>query len=115
MTKMIKPADGTNATSVKPQIQKCNISVTRMLKKVHAWLITYWKNREQIFFESMHCLFFDCQQTTPATTKDRRRQPPPSWQEKREQGKRHQERRRQLQLPKRKNQQAYNRMTRGTK
>jgi hypothetical protein len=28
-----------------------------MLNLAPAWLITKWKNREQMFFESMHCLF----------------------------------------------------------
>jgi hypothetical protein len=42
-----------------------------MLKQAPAWLITYWKNRGQMFFESMHCLFFDDrQQTTRKTTEE---------------------------------------------
>jgi hypothetical protein len=28
-----------------------------MLKQAPTWLITYWENREQMFFKSMHCLF----------------------------------------------------------
>jgi hypothetical protein len=56
-----------------------------MLNQAPTWLITYWKNREQMFFESMHYLFFDDhQQTTCTTTDDRRRPPPSSWQQQEE-------------------------------
>jgi hypothetical protein len=70
------------------------------------------ENREQMFFESMHCLFFDDRQQTTCITKDDRRRPPPSsWQqqeEKERQRKSKRKRRRELPSPKRKNQQAHN-------
>jgi hypothetical protein len=72
------------------------------IEKGPSLLITYWKSKEQMFFESMHCLFCDNhQQTTPITTEDRRQAPPP-WHQKGEQGRSNQNKRRHLPSPKRK-------------
>jgi hypothetical protein len=44
-----------------------------MLNQAPTWLITYWKKREQMFFESMHCLFWmiaNKQHTQPQKTEE---------------------------------------------